>query len=187
MKTIGYFVAVILFCALIVHFPASAAAQEASAESPLVDGQRMLYERVMGYIIRSAEKMPEEKFSFKPVPEVRSFGQILGHVADTQYLFCSPIQDQEFQSLNIEQTTTKKTELIQALRDAFSHCGEAYNSMTDAKAVETGSFFGGDQEKLTLMSFNTSHINEHYGNLVTYMRINGLVPPSSEPRSKPKR
>ncbi len=177
------------FLGLTILFLVAASAQEPSkgiAGNPLSDGQRMLYERVKGNILRSAEKMPEDKFGFKPVPEVRSFGQILGHIADTQRLFCAPILGEKYQASRIEQTKTHKAELVQALGKAFAYCDRAYNSMTDAQAAQIVKVFGSDQAKLTLMSFNTSHVNGHYGNLITYMRINGLVPPSSEARSKPE-
>ena len=189
MKTIKSCFVVSFFLGLIILFPVSAAAQEPStgiAGNPLSNGQKMLYERVKGNILRSAEKMPEDKFGFKPVPEVKSFAQILGHIADVQSLFCSPVLGEEYQASRIEQTKTHKAELTQALGDAFAYCDRAYDSMTDAQAAQIVKFFGGDQAKLSVLSFNVSHINEHYGNLVTYMRINGLVPPSSEPRSKPK-
>ncbi|MBI3680399.1 MAG: hypothetical protein HY235_08380 [Acidobacteria bacterium] len=67
-------------------------------------------------------------------------------------------------------------------KEAFAYCDEVYSTMTDAKAVETVKFLGRDRPKLLIQNFNTSHNNEHYGNIVTYMRIKGLVPPSSEPR-----
>ena len=185
MKQMKSCLAVGLCLGLLVLYPLSASAQEPS-ENPLSDGQRMLYESVKGNIVRSAEKMPEEQFEFKPVPEVRSFRQILGHVGDTQYLFCSPILGQNNQGPGIEQNLTGKAEVIKALKEAFAYCDKAYNSMTDAQASQLVNFFGGDHAKLTLLSFNTTHINDHYGNLVTYMRINGLVPPSSESRGKPK-
>lgn len=189
MKTMRSRLLVTMFLGFIALFQVVASAQEPStgvAANPLIDGQRMLYERVKGYILQSAEKMPEEAFEFKPVPEVRSFSQILGHIADTQPLFCSPILGEENQPGSVEKTKTKKEELIRALRNAFSYCEKAYGFMTDSQAAQTVRFFGSDQAKLTLLSFNTSHIYEHYGNLVTYMRINGLVPPSSESSSKPK-
>jgi hypothetical protein len=82
----------------------------------------------------------------------------------------------------IEKSKTSKADLVKALNDAFAYCDKAYDGMTDAKAVETVKFFGGDRAKLTVLSFNNAHNDEHYGNLVTYMRIKGLVPPSSEQR-----
>jgi uncharacterized damage-inducible protein DinB len=113
---------------------------------------------------------------------VRSFGQILGHVADSQYGFCSTILGETNPALAIEKTKTTKADLVQALKDAVAYCNKAYGGLTDATAVETVKIMGGDQAKLTALSFNNVHTIEHYGNLITYLRLKGLVPPSSEPR-----
>jgi uncharacterized damage-inducible protein DinB len=126
--------------------------------------------------------MPEENYSFKPTPDVRSFGQLLGHVADAQYMFCAAVLGTKSPSLGIEKSKTSKADLVQALKDAFAYCDKAYDGLTDAQAAETVKFFGGDQAKATVLSFNTAHNSEHYGNIVTYLRLKSLVPPSSERR-----
>ncbi len=149
---------------------------------PLVSGQKMLDTRVKDYLIRSAEKMPEENYSFKPSPDVRSFGQILGHVADAQYLFGSALLGEKNPEPGIEKNKTAKADLIQALKDAFAYSDKVYNGLTDAQAAQMITFFGRQAAKLTILSMNNAHNSEHYGNLVTYMRMKGLVPPSSEPR-----
>ena len=154
----------------------------ALAENPISDGQKMLYNMAKNNIIRAAEKMPEENYSYKPTPEVRSFGQLIGHVADAQYMFCSAVLGKTNPAPGIEKGKTTKADLVQALKDAFAYCDAAYDGMTDAQAAAQVKFFGREQAKVTVLSFNTFHNNEHYGNIVTYMRLKGLVPPSSEKR-----
>ena len=151
------------------------------AQNPIAGGQKFLYGMMKNNILKAAEKMPEENYAFKPTPEVRSFGQLLGHIADAQYLFCSPVLGKANPALGIEKSKTSKTELMQALKEAFAYCDAAYDGMTDADASATVKLFG-EQTKLTALSFNSVHNSEHYGNLVTYMRMKGLVPPSSERR-----
>ncbi len=165
---------------LLAQAPATAPA--AAPANALSAGQKMVYTIVKNNIIRAAEKMPEENYSFKPVPEVKTFGQMIGHVADAQYAFCSAVLGEENPKLNIEKTKTTKAELVQALKDAFAYADKAYDGMTDAQATQMIKFFGQDLAKLTTLSFNTAHNDEHYGNLVTYLRIKGIIPPSSEPR-----
>lgn len=155
-----------------------------TAADPLSSGQKGLYASVKNNLVRAAEKMPEENYAFKPTPEVRSFGQIVGHVADAQYTFCSAVLGSENPRPGVEKSKTSKADLVQGLKTAFAYCDKAYDDMTDAQAAQMVKFFGREQAKLTVLSFNTSHNNEHYGNLVTYMRLKGLVPPSSEPRKK---
>src|SRR5260370_13616313 len=128
----------------------------------------------------AAEKMREEKKQLKPEPAVRSYGQILGHIADSNYLFCSTVLGENSPSPGIEKTKTTKTELRAALHDAFSYCQRAYDALTDASANETVKAFGQERNKLGALWFNASHNLEHYGNLVVYMRLKGYVPPSSE-------
>jgi uncharacterized damage-inducible protein DinB len=130
--------------------------------------------------------MPQENYSFKPTDAVRGFGQVLGHVADVQYRFCSPVLGENDPGLKIEQTKTSKADLIAALKGAFAYCDKAYDGMTDASAPQMVKFFGSDMPKLSVLSFNCMHASEHYGNLVTYMRLKNIVPPSSEPAPQPQ-
>ncbi len=143
---------------------------------------KMVQKQVSGWIEGAAGKMPEEQYAFKPDPASRSFGQILGHIADSNYLFCSVVLGENNPSPGIEKTRTTKTELKTALHDAFSYCSRAYDTLTDAGANETVKAFGQERNKLGSLWFNASHNLEHYGNLVVYMRLKGFVPPSSEPK-----
>jgi uncharacterized damage-inducible protein DinB len=152
------------------------------AQNPLSTETKAMYEAIRNNITRSADKMPEENFAFKPVPEVRSFGQLIGHIADAQYLFCSAVKGEKNPAPGIEKTKSSKADLVSALKEAFAYCDAAYTAMTDQSAMEMVKFFGRERSKLNVLNFNSSHNNEHYGNIVTYMRIKGLVPPSSEGR-----
>jgi uncharacterized damage-inducible protein DinB len=155
-----------------------------SAPNPLSAGEKGFYNYIKADLIKAAEKMPEENYSFKPTPEVRSFGQIVGHVADAQYMFCSTVLVDGTKPPGIEKSKTSKADLVKALNDSFAYCDKAYDGMTDARATEMVKFFGRDMAKLTILSINNGHDDEHYGNIVTYMRIKGLVPPSSEPQKE---
>jgi uncharacterized damage-inducible protein DinB len=153
-----------------------------SPANPLSAGQKLLYSMIQNNLIRSAEKMPEENYSFKPVPEVMSFGQLLGHVADTQNGYMASILGEKNPMPGAGKSKTTKAELIQVLKDSFAYADKAYEAMTDDQAAQMVKFYGRDQAKLTVLAFNNAHNDEHYGNIVTYLRIKGLIPPSSEPR-----
>jgi uncharacterized damage-inducible protein DinB len=161
--------------------PAVQALAQQSA-NPLVSGQQFVYSLIKNNLIRAAEKMPEENYSFKPTPEVRNFGQLLAHVAESQFPYCYSVTGEKNPLPRIENVKTSKADLVAALKEAFSYCDKAFASLTDAKAVETVNFFGRQQPRLTVLTFGTAHDDEHYGNVVTYMRLKGLVPPSSEGR-----
>ena len=154
--------------------------EKQSSDNPFSTINKRGYERTKGILLRSAEKMPEENYNFKPVDTVRSFGQIIGHLADAQYFFCSAASGEKNPDLKIEKTKTSKADLIAALKEGFAYCDKVYESMTDAEARQTVKFFGNDLPKFAVLSISIGHNMEHYGNLVTYMRIKGIVPPTSE-------
>jgi len=162
--------------------------------NPFSNALKASYDTVSGYLARSAEKMPEADYSFKPTPEVRSFGEIIGHVANAEFSYCSrakgeknPNQGNDFEK------KTAKADLVKAINDSNAYCSAVYGSMTDAMAVEpiaapappSGSQARPAQPppmRVRVLLGNVTHDQEHYGNLVTYLRLKGLVPPSSEPR-----
>ena len=157
-----------------------AAAQSAPPANPITTSERGLYSFVSGAVLAAAQKMPEENYSFRPTPEVRSFGQIVGHVADAQYMFCSLASGEPNPAKGIEKTKTSKADLVAALKDAVAYCNHTYDGMTDARGSEMAKFMNFNLAKLTILSLNTAHADEHYGNIVTYLRIKGIVPPTSE-------
>jgi uncharacterized damage-inducible protein DinB len=156
--------------------------------NPITQSEKGLYSFISGAVVKAAEKMPEENYSFKPTPEVRSFGQLVGHVADANYMFCSQASGEANPMKDIEKTKTSKADLVSAIKDAVAYCNKAYDSMTDAKGSEMVKLFDFNMAKLTLFSLNTAHTDEHYGNMVTYLRLKGIVPPTSEnpPAQAPK-
>jgi uncharacterized damage-inducible protein DinB len=147
--------------------------------NPLSTEAKEAYSAVKNNILKSAEKMPEENYGFKPAPRVRTFGQILGHVAEEQYFFCGSVKGEQ-KAADIEKAKTSKADLLAALRDSFAYCDSVYDGLTDATAVQMIKVGESQGTRLRMIWGNTVHDNSHYGNLVTYMRIKGLVPPSTE-------
>ena len=150
------------------------------AQNPQVMSTKGFFEIVKGNVIKSVDKMPESKYSYKPAEGVRTYSQLLAHIADSQYGICGTAKGAP-QQKGIEQAGIKTAaEAKKALTEAFAFCDSAYEGLTDAASAQTVSFFGQTVTKLSVLAFNTAHTFEHYGNLVTYMRANGIVPPSSE-------
>ena len=153
----------------------------AAAQSPLMDSVKAQFGSVKGVLLKTAEKVPEPLWAFKPTPEVRTFGQIIGHIADANTMICAAAAGDKPTPPNAEKTMTTKEQLSKALADSFAYCDKVMGAMDDKKAMETVKFFiGGMTPRAMVFGFNTAHDYEHYGNLVTYMRINKIVPPSSE-------
>jgi uncharacterized damage-inducible protein DinB len=159
-------------------------AQPAPPANPITASEKGFYSFVSNAVLGAAQKMPEENYSFKPTPDVRSFGQLVGHVADASYSFCSQVTGEANPSKDIEKTKTSKAALVAALQEGIAYCNKAFDGMTDTKGSQIVKFFNFNIAKLTLFSINTAHTDEHYGNMVTYMRLKNLVPPSSAPRKK---
>jgi uncharacterized damage-inducible protein DinB len=173
---------IILCCSLCVP-----AAPGAASSNPLSAWLRGNFLHGKDYIAKAAEMMPEEWYGMRPGPqmEVRTFGQLVGHLANFNYEYCSdakgeknPVAEKDFEKL------ATKAELIKALNASFGYCDGVYAGMTDASLTETISATMDDGKKVPTIRLarlvnNISHNQEHYGNMVTYMRIKSMVPPSS--------
>jgi len=146
--------------------------------NPLSTETKASFREVIDNIVKSGEMMPEINFDYKPVPTVRSFGEILGHVADYNYIFCGLAKGEQNMPDN-EKNRHTKADLLAALRRSIQYCYTVYNPMNDADGVQMMKFFGGTRSKLGILNLNVAHDNEHYGNVVTYLRLKGLVPPST--------
>jgi uncharacterized damage-inducible protein DinB len=149
------------------------------AQNPLSTDTKFFYETIKKDVIKAAEKMPEENYSFKPAPTVRTFGQIVGHIAEDQYYFCMTAKGLK-PDKEIEKKVTGKAALVAALKESFAYCDAVYTDLKDADGAKPVQSFAGPKSLLVWLNFNYGHTYEHYGNIVTYMRIKGLVPPSSE-------
>lgn len=131
-------------------------------------------------IMATAELLDEELYAYRPTDEVRSMGEILAHVANAQFMFCSAVAGEENPNgENFEQSRTTKAAIIEALDMGFTYCDDVYQGMTDEAGAASVQFFGGPNTAHGVLAFNSAHNYEHYGNLVTYMRMNSIVPPSS--------
>ena len=167
---------------LAVAVPLSAAAQS----NPITQALRNTWGEAKTNVRRSADVMPEAKYTFKPVDSVRTYGAILAHLAGASYEFCAAAKGEKppFTEAGVEKSATTKAAIVTALDGAIAYCDEIYKTLDDAKAGQmvTGAFGGPQVPRAQNLIGNTGHFQEHYGNLVTYLRINGLVPPSSQPR-----
>lgn len=168
------------FAALtLLPLPVSA---QSTADNSFTGAIRDQLEMIKAPIIRTAEKVPEELYVFRPTSDVRSFAQLIGHIADGNHTLCGLAVGMKPGSTNIEATVTTKNGLQKALADSFSFCESIVAKMDDKKGAEVIKTFLGMQPRLMVLAFANSHANEHYGNLVTYMRLKGIVPPTSEPK-----
>jgi len=168
-----------ILLALVVAVPA--AAQQPMTAPGGIATNRMIWEGVANYLVKSAEQMSEANYAFKPTPEVRTFGEIIGHLAGSQDMYCALALGEKAPAEDaVEKAATSKADLIASLKASNDHCRRAY-ALSESAGGKMVDVFGQSRSVLYTLMSNTSHDSEHYGNLVTYMRLKGMVPPSSQP------
>ena len=158
----------------------TAQAPQASGIAATIGSARGAHDTVKGWLLKAADQVSEENYAFKPTKDVRSMGELFGHIADANFMICGTASGQKAPMSGIEKSKTTKADLRAALAESFKFCDAAFTSLTDANANEpVKSFLPGAHTRLGLLAFNNAHEFEHYGNIVTYMRLKGMVPPSS--------
>ncbi len=149
--------------------------------SQLVTELKQNYQGIKNDVTKGAEKMSEADYSYKATPQVRSYGEIITHIAEVQLALCGMANGEQKHLSNPKATSKADSEAM--LKEAFDYCDPIYNGLTDASAIQTVKFFGGrDRSKFGVLDFGVIHGNEMYGQMVVYLRMKGLVPPSSEGR-----
>jgi uncharacterized damage-inducible protein DinB len=155
----------------------------AQSTDPISQAIRQAWNDAKANLQQSAELMPEPDYSFKPTESVRTFGQILAHVAGANYEFCAAAKGEKspFSEDHFEKNAKTKAEIVKAVTDSIAYCDIAFKALTDRTAADsvTMPFGMSARSRAAALIGNTGHVQEHYGNLVTYFRIKGMVPPSS--------
>jgi hypothetical protein len=182
---------VLVACFLAVATAATAQQQPPPASSPalsLVAEVQNTYNAIKGYITKSAAQFPEEKYTWQPTPAVRSWARLMAHISDDNNGACAVLVGvQRPARLDTEDTPNSaankmtKADLEKALADSFALCDKAFTLVTEANMMERN----GNRSKIGTLIYDTTHINEHYGNIVTYMRLNNMVPPSTAGMTPP--
>jgi uncharacterized damage-inducible protein DinB len=168
--------------------PASAQTSDAgfgdALSTSLASVVRSMHASIRRNIAEAAEKMPPADYAFKPTPEVRSFAQLVGHLVNTNRLFCARAAAQPFSFSTNYEGVADKAALVKALNESLAGCDAVVAATTDAnvnQVITIPAPRGGGTEATrgSMLIFNTTHNNEHYGNLVVYLRLKGIVPPST--------
>ena len=139
-------------------------------------------------LVEAAEAMPADEYAFKPVPEVRSFGELIGHMANANFYFCSQAKGEKSPATANYEKVSDKATIVKGLSDSLVYCDGAYSATSDANFQTPVMLASSTKEtgRGMLLMFNTTHNNEHYGNVVLYLRLKGRVPPSTARAQAPK-
>jgi len=177
---------IILAAIFVIAASVSAFAQAAQtstppqSENPISAELKQMYNGIKNNLTKMAEKMPEENYGFKATADIRTFGELVAHVADSQARTCSTVNGEQ-KAVNAG-SKTAKADLVAALKESFTMCDKAVDSLTDAKAAEMIKVGQGQRSKLGMLARMVSHSNEEYGYMAVYLRLKNVVPPSSEGR-----
>lgn len=170
-----------LFGLCLISSAVPAAAQ--GPANPISDGIRSQWDGVKKNIKESAELVPDANWNYRPVDGVRTFSEILAHVAGASYQICAGAKGEKtpFAEDYFEKNAKARAAIVKATTDAIAYCDGVFTALTDASAAQmvTNPFGNGQMSRSAVLILQIGHDNEHYGNLVTYFRMNGIVPPSS--------
>lgn len=160
------------------------AAAPKTSSNPIADSLRGQWNSVKNYYLKSADLMAEGDYGFKPTPDVRSFGEIIAHVAGANYEICSGARGEKapYAEDYFEKNAKTKADIVKAAKESIAYCDAAFTAATDKSlaALVEAPFGPKQQARASLLILNVGHVNEHYGNLVTYFRLKKMVPPSSQ-------
>jgi len=168
-----------LVTAVAVAATFSSVRAQGAGQDATIASVKLTYDVVKGYISKSAAMVPQDKLAYQPTKDVRTMGQLFGHIANSSYMICSMASGMKSTATGDAEKLTTKADLEKAVAGALAFCDHAMGMITTANANETVDLFGMKHTRAGAMAFNSAHLFEHYGNLVTYMRLNGIVPPSS--------
>jgi uncharacterized damage-inducible protein DinB len=177
----------VLFLGLGVSTPASSQTSDGSFRELLSPSMAAVAKSMHAIIRRNladaADSMPGDQYAFKPTPQVRSFGELIGHITNGNFFFCAQAKGEPPPSTTDHERIADKASLVKALRESLAYCDAVYAATTDANFNQVVKIDGQNGATQTargaVLVFNTTHNNEHYGNIVVYMRLKGHVPPST--------
>jgi uncharacterized damage-inducible protein DinB len=178
MQPIRILVSTAALAALVVTSSSTALRAE-QATDPTIASVKTTYDVVKGYITKAAAQIPADKYSYQPTKDVRTIAALFGHIANASTLICNTSSGMGGAPTSDAEKLTAKADVVKALAAGFAACDHAFQMISAKNANETVTLFGMTHSRIGGMAFNTAHNFEHYGNIVTYMRMNGLVPPSS--------
>jgi uncharacterized damage-inducible protein DinB len=167
--------------AMFAQAPAAPLPPEATA-NPVVWSAKTLYERDAKNMIAAAEEMPEDKYSYHPTPDQWTFGKLVAHIAQSNGGLCGTLSDTAAPAALHVSETASKAELVAAIKASFDFCGPVLDGLTDAKLGGTVTLFHRTMPRQMVLMLLPVDLADHYSQMAAYLRLNGLTPPSAQPK-----
>jgi DinB superfamily len=163
---------------LIIIAALTAGLLSAQDANPVSSGLKQSWNNIKTLLAKEADKMPPENYSFKPTPELQDFGTRVAHIVGANMRTCASLKGEQ-KTLNLT-ATSSKAEIAAAMKEAWDECDSAFNALTDADAHTMIAGRGGQRSKLSIAEGMLEHSQELYGYMAVYLRLKGVVPPSSD-------
>lgn len=183
--------AVVLLCAMALANLGAAQLNPYKEGTPGLTGYRsevMAEVMIQGdKLVRLAEAIPADKYTWRPAPDVRSVSEVFLHIAAANYNLYKLVGTPPPSGFNVkdyDKSTTDKTKVVAALKDSFDHGKKAITTMTDADLDKSLDWFGGKNTERGVLLFIVRHTAEHQGQMIAYARSIGVVPPWTEDAQK---
>jgi hypothetical protein len=157
--------------------------QAQDAANPVVSSAKEIYTRQSAYLVAAAEQMPADKFSYHPTPDQWTYGKIIAHVAQANNGVCAMLGDSKAPAGAPFTETSSKEALVTALKSSFDFCGKALDGLKDSQLGDTITYFGGAKKpRARALVELTDDLEDHYSQMASYLRLNGMTPPSVKPK-----
>jgi uncharacterized damage-inducible protein DinB len=173
----------LVIATLLLLAAAAPAAQTTSVatKNPVSTALRDILPRRQKNTVAAVEAMPADKFNYKPTSDQRTFGQLVVHMAETNYLLCSKVTALSAPKVEEVKDSDPKDKLVAALKASFDFCSDALAKMDDSKLAETTEGFGGKQVTRAWLSLILAGAwDDHYAETAMYLRLNGVLPPTAK-------
>jgi len=160
-----------------------AARAQGTVANPVATSVQEMFNRQSKLIVAAVDEMPADKFGYHPTPEQMTFGKIVSHVAGVNYFVCSMISGTPAPKDVKVSETDPKDKLQTALQSSFDFCSQAVSTLQDSKLGDTITFFGGRKAPRARAVLElVADLSDHYSQMAGYLRLNGLLPPSAQPK-----
>jgi uncharacterized damage-inducible protein DinB len=159
----------------------SAGAQRSAAQS-FLDPVKSQWEATRNLVLTMAESIPEDKYDYKPTPEVRTVREQLIHLTQENHMFLSQVAGESSGDLSRFNNLKTRAEVLRALRESYEYGAKILAGLNEQTAMEMISFRNNRVPRFAPILSNISDNQNHYGNLVVYVRLNGMVPPRTASR-----
>jgi DinB superfamily len=178
--------ALVVYAALAVaqsSTPAATAPAATPVKDPVTTSLRFLLQRSQGNTVGAVEAMPADKFAYKPTPDQETFAHLVVHIIGFNNSFCAKAANVPAPKMDEPKETDSKDSLVAAVKASYSFCSDVIGKMDDSKLSDSIEIFGGRQGPRAMASLIlASGWADHYAAAAMYLRLNGVLPPSAQPK-----